>query len=800
MTTRRALMGIAVLLGIGGIAWLLSDPVAPGPAPDALVAPHGPLEPRSSSRPVGEELPGSSGAIPETAPFERGEVSEDAADGNSPRTGRVVDPAGVPVAGAEVRVVEARGSTNPKWLEIRADGEGRFRLPALPAGPWLIHAHDGQRTSNWVDLVIDEQSRSEVAALDDLVLQPGLRVSGQVVDDLGRPVEGASVQLWHVHDDGRVTDPLAFERHVETTADGAFRIEGNRPCPLTRLSVRHDGHYMGVRAIEFPLDADVTRTVVVTRYASISGRVLGPDGEPAASTMLSLGIGPLVTAAEDGSFTFPNLQSEQREDWTLSAMSLGLEAVGTTPVDPRPGVPLEGVVVQLQASGTLSGRVVDGEGRPVAGATVKVEHDEQRRRWARISGAALSRAPVPGWKYTFEEDLLTTDEDGHWSVPVPVTSSVILSVSKEGWLFDEEPRQLDVAVGVASTGHVLRLTRGGMIEGTITGWSSNPDAIQLSVLDRRGRYTGAPRELRGDGTFTVGPLVAGAYRLVAQLKLDGEDLIGFTPQLQAAYGQTLREVTIALQREAVFTGMVTDAAGQPAVDARVLLERSGFDGPATATDAAGQFRLQGMAPGAWSLWVSSSGFATYRARTIEIAPGARVQHDVRLTRGSSVEISVLGPGGPEAGASVELRRAGWPTISGNTGAGGLFSASAVATGTWQVLVRAVEDSPLCGRAQVEVPTDGTTAAVTVTLDDGGTASGRVVDAKDGVVRVWAVGIDGLTDTRSAWVDEDDRFEIRGLHPGTYRLMWHDGEDPIHGSRFTQKPGKPTLGLIARPGP
>ncbi|HYO12549.1 MAG TPA: carboxypeptidase-like regulatory domain-containing protein [Thermoanaerobaculia bacterium] len=108
-------------------------------------------------------------------------------------TGRVLGPDGAPVPGAEVRALLAPSGNRFHSLaapEVKADGEGRYRLEGIPEGRRSIAAShpELQRAVKDLDVRPGENRL-------DLQLGQGFPVTGRVVDAEGRPVEGARVVL-----------------------------------------------------------------------------------------------------------------------------------------------------------------------------------------------------------------------------------------------------------------------------------------------------------------------------------------------------------------------------------------------------------------------------------------------------------------------------------------------------------------------------------------------------------------------------------------------------------------------------
>src|SRR5262245_41559636 len=116
---------------------------------------------------------------------------------------------------------------------------------------------------------------------------------------------------------------------------------------------------------------------------TVAGRVLGPDGKPAASARLFVLDGggrkpaPQPAAGPDGRFRFglgPPPVSYANRYLMASADGLGCDWAAVA-VDPPPGE----LTLRLPPDVPIKGRVLDLEGRPVAGAAVRVAALETTR-------------------------------------------------------------------------------------------------------------------------------------------------------------------------------------------------------------------------------------------------------------------------------------------------------------------------------------------------------------------------------------------------------------------------------------
>ena len=135
----------------------------------------------------------------------------------------------------------------------------------------------------------------------------------------------------------------------------------------------------------------------------------------------------------------------------------------------------------------------------------------------------------------------------------------------------------------------------------------------------------------------MGPLQPGRFDLRAQ----APDLVlGFARDVPVVSGEVTSGIVIALSAAAVVRGRVTAASdGLPIERARVtLLDPTAVRPPQTAvTDAAGEFRMPGVAAGRRSLRVQIEGYLTELAGGIDVPSAGEVVRDVQLRQGEPDE-------------------------------------------------------------------------------------------------------------------------------------------------------------------
>lgn len=272
--------------------------------------------------------------------------------------GRVVGPEGEAVPGASVRLVEG-------FAGAHADGDGRFRLEAVPLGASSLVAdhEDYARVVRDVDVEPGEQ---EV----DLRLPRAPDLSGRVVGEDGTPIPGAEV--WLNRNDGEARREL-------TDAQGAFRFSGVDPGSH-RLRAQAEGWAeTRLRQPVVVAESNVSGVEIrLTRGATIRGRVVGLEQDALAQTRITR-VRPQerqVFATQpswDGSFTFEDVRpgewlvvgeagegrvaSEEvlvREDGADVELVFG-EGLAVTGTVLRNGEPLVGVMVGLLNAESASG-------------------------------------------------------------------------------------------------------------------------------------------------------------------------------------------------------------------------------------------------------------------------------------------------------------------------------------------------------------------------------------------------------------------------------------------------------------
>jgi len=287
------------------------------------------------------------------------------------RTGR-------PIAGAAVEILPEQPGLQRADSVTGSDGIGRARV--MP-GKYAMNSIDAPRyvrenTHQPVE-VGEGQTRRLEARLNGLVL-----VEGTILDEAGGPVEGARVSLVH---GGRIGDT--------TDAAGRFAIwwSPERASGHDEIALVYQEERGLAAAVAVPQDRRPTVTVHAGR--NLAGRVVDPEGKPvpgvdvmATAVVSQYWHAPwwrgAATTDPDGRYVLKTFPPEPKCKVSLSVSKQGYGSRGsmlgngaTLALEDGKALTEAQDIVLERADQTISGIVVDAEGKPVAGAEVYAYSD-----------------------------------------------------------------------------------------------------------------------------------------------------------------------------------------------------------------------------------------------------------------------------------------------------------------------------------------------------------------------------------------------------------------------------------------
>lgn len=611
----RSLLLLAAAVLVAGGAFLLLPSGAPAPTePTAAASGADPAE---------------SGDAPAARPDELAEVASDADDraeapvarsleaapdaplpaASTTRAerlpgalvGRVTDQDGEPLAGAEVQLAgggrllllvpdagESSGSTT--------DDDGRFRIEARAGRHELSVGTDRYAPfEQAIDLIAGRDTD-----VGEIQLAPGVRILGRVLDDRGRPVEGARVTRPVKRSGGLIRIGTSGALAAETDADGRFQILRQAIGPF-EFGVDHpaypSGRFEGVteRAAELVSGIEVTLSV----GARITGRATGgleeglrvaarrarasAGGVPMEFDGPFVGIGGSTRRGEveaDGSFTVQGLDEGAEYELWLERPRKRFDGTARRSERVRATAGDAGVTLAYSQGATLRVTVRGPGGEPVPGAE--------------ISGGFEWLAPLGD----LEIDEATGAYIARHLWPSPTGAPYRLRVEAAGYESFENERIRLIAGEVTDLGVVTLAARPQLFV-TVTDASNGRPVEGAEVSVTKVRAAGTPGRISFSASFSA----------TDEDEVDLDDL---------PFGR-------------VSTGGVTDDEGRCSVD---------------------------VTPGE-RVWVDVThpGFAEERHGPVTLdADRSEFEASVGLGPGGSVRVSVLDhTGATLPGAKVEVR-------------------------------------------------------------------------------------------------------------------------------------------------
>lgn len=506
----------------------------------------------------------------------------------------------------------------------------------------------------------------------------------------------------------------------------------------------------------------------------------------------------------------------------------------------RPALVLMGLAVALTGTlapvttsaaatgGSISGQMLVSGGGAVAGAEVTLYAGD--------------------WGDWYAEQVVETGADGSYQLTGIQPGTYRLGFRDpagdhateywSNWATLDDADDLYVGPGAALTGKTVVVTRAGHVTGSVSGNGGAPLAdVAVTAYRHTYPWTATSWEALGetvtaaDGTYDLGGLSGGTYRIgfddTTQTYLPeywhdaatvaaGTDVVVRENQ-DTAIGDA------RLARGGSIAGTVTGSGGVLA-DARVTAYAYDEAGEwwepvsSTWTDESGDYRLGGLVADTYRVGFRSRSTghleefwdeaATVEdATSIPVAAGADVPDtDADLALGGRITGQVTAPGGaPIADAWVAVFQDrgdwGWESVSeAYTDETGAYDASGLPTGDYVVrfeswtgdyLDEFWDDADSFETAtRISVTAGATVAATDAELARSASISGTLTAP----LSLWEVQVsafekvgDQWQRVSSTWVEEDGRYDLRGIDGGTYRLRFEDWSDQLRTEFWDDKP-------------
>ena len=640
--------------------------------------------------------------------------------------------------GANFVSISMPGEDNKEEAEkIQADENGNIVLTDIEPNKDLTlvlgGAYWARRTAKVTGL-----DPGEERDLGEIILSPGVLLSGRILGPDGKGVASASISLL---DRNKQNDygfnfgnaPGATQAEAETDDDGNFNIEGVRLGEYS-LEANANGFVKASTSLDLVAGRPDHRVDLhLATGASVSGVVRDESGKPLPGSKVVLvrarGFSTYqwnhdrimekgTPVGEDGSFVLSGLSTEGK--WRVAAAAPGFARGRSTNVNPGANVDIE-----LSPRMELSGTVVDAAGEPVANAELSMMTKSADRN-----------------RDMFNRDQATSDEEGNFLFKELKQGTYRLEVSSAAGVTDVDP----IEIGPENMPLKVVLPESHGLTVLVTDPDGNPlQDVRVAVNPEEGdqEYSQVLRLADASGVTMEhsGPEFGMRSR---SAKTDENGLAVFyglskgnwtlTGRLENYAAQALdveckeqpQEIELIMHPASKVRLTAVDATGQIVAGARVVLSMEGEDHDfydrEAVTDHWGLASWTGLAPGTYRISESASAGgelmifdvlggdegneeepAAENDVVFELEGGVIMEQQIIMAAKAVTTVLVTRLGSPAADVTVELKSGnndnfGWygfneGQTSARTDAQGLATLPPCDAGEYTLTARATSASP-----------------------------------------------------------------------------------------------------------
>lgn len=773
--------------------------------------------------------------------------------GSPSLTGFVVDGVGAPVSGADVSaelessVPQPAPATSDAGVPADAGAgathatptgaDGRFGIAGLAPGRYRIRVTGAG--------LVPAELRFVPVPSDEarIVVAREVAIAGTVTDG-GKPAPNAQVALRGDAIGGTIEQKASATGTFEfpNLPEGRYQLyayQGATAARTIRVNRLGAGPF---GPVELRLEA---ATIVVGHVidredgsgmaAAIELRPIGDDQAPR-----------YARAGEDGVF---RIEGVPNGEWIADAFAPGYLSPGGVELEAGNGVP----ELALTRGAAIEGHVYDGDGRPLANATVRVltsgqnpteisaevDHD----KLLRFSGRSAASAPVSP-NFGNDPGLIPRGELGVMVGPIPpipppgaqvaqptaALASVLLgepppiavdparasiwTTGSDGAYRIRGIPKAKVTVLATAPGYAearsqtitieppqviakidLVMTPGTLIVGKVT------DQHGFAVVGAQITATpelGLPLYAFTDdqGEYKLGP-VTGKLELHASAYGHGEAKKQL--ELAAVRGSTpatRREDIVLAIADAIVAGTLDDTTGAPVSGAQIEVVGGAADGRRATVAADGTFSIDMLPAGTLRIRIQHPEYPT-EEQDVTAASRDAARLRLRLAIGGGAEGVLLDVGGGAlASVTIEASGPGGTTMETSTDKTGKWKLSPLKPGTWKLSVKQAGYLPLARSIEVaaaRVPGGITVRDVRLELVLGALVGGTVRDSRGHRVTGAHVVVHGDGGTCEADTDAQGEFRIHDCPTGDIAVTATIG-DASASTRTTVRPGTEVLSL------
>lgn len=658
---------------------------------------------------------------------------------------------GAPLAGATVELT----ANNTIVASAVSDNSGNYTFLDLSPGSYVLRvvATDFETVTRGVIVRANQNTASNVA----LIKSPGTLIGTVVDQTTTNPVASAVVE---VESNGVIIGSFL------TDDAGNYVISGLAPSSYTVKIHASDYQNSVVGAVIVANQQTTVNVALVPSPGSIAGTIIKQStGDPIPSAVVAILGGTVIASVltdPTGNYLFMDIAPGS---YTIQASAEHFQA------------DIKGVMVHANTTttvnfalapspGTISGTVTTlVGGNPIVGATVQVQ--------------SAFNALLDAKNATSSAGVFTTLTDDNGSYVIEGLAPGSYSVRVEAVDFQSRTQGAIVESNQNSMVNFALAASPGSIFGTVTDTVGDPIAKALVTLDRNGVVIETV-VTDPQGYYIMENLEPGSYTI----RVEADD---FETDVQGAIIEanqpTSANFSLAASPGSVF-GSVMDESAQPISGAIVSIEANGAVVATTRSDDDGNFVINGLAPGSYTIHAKAEDFQQILLGLNISANEARETNLVLVANPGNISgiVTSAATGGPIVGAVVALDVSGTLIASAFVDPSGAYLITGIAPGSYTIKAEA-DRFQTSIRGVIVTPSD--TATVDFVLEENPGAIDGIVTNESGdpiegaAVSVQIASIQSVDDMSmriltnfTALTDEFGHYVMAGLAPGSYFVEVH----------------------------
>ncbi|MFH1616211.1 MAG: Clp protease N-terminal domain-containing protein [Planctomycetota bacterium] len=560
-----------------------------------------------------------------------------------------IHPSQILILAYDRKMLEQQNNTNVLFDDGRIEfmsaekfkGIQKCELNKTPAGQAEIEKKDNKKIVSTV-CRLPETDRF---ALEGQQGEQGT-LSGIVVDESGKPMEGVLVDVW--------TWYPGNETH--TGPDGKFSISGFEPEQKT-VEVRFSKEGFSPRYIfRQPLGIKNVK-VILNDNTYFEGKITGPDGRPAANAVIKAIAGPkqaegvvigevLTQCRTDEKGNFRLYVQPDSYDIKIRA-DKGLARLSNVVIADDEAKKLS---VILNEGITFKAKVIDSEtDRPIKG--LRLFHWKYPEIESVSDSNGLIQIPeMQAGSFDFLVD--SKDYCRWWSQEcISEWNRYRIDDEKTGWQRNFDYLDFDISDDL---GQVTIIAEKGV---KIKGKALDPDGNAVKGATVTLARTGSGNSLTGDTRYSFTTDDDGNFEMMAPAGKDAEyNLLvhdgkyeqwrnwanGVLPPIKTVPGETVENIVIRLNTPATVKGRVINENGSPLPNHKVrahAFDKLGnrYYDPAARTDEEGNFEIKFIRPGkhyiqAYPFWLTAEQAPADTTKVVEVEPAQTIEGIELTTR------------------------------------------------------------------------------------------------------------------------------------------------------------------------